>query len=44
LEEGNLRARGRRYGKTIKMGDRVQVRVTAVDLAKRQIEMELVED
>ncbi|MEZ4940164.1 MAG: RNB domain-containing ribonuclease [Saprospiraceae bacterium] len=44
LEEGNLRARGRRYGKTIKMGDRVQVRVTAVDLAKRQIEMELVEE
>ena len=44
LQEGNLRAKGRRYGKSIKMGDRVRVRITAVDLQKRQIEMELVEE
>lgn len=41
LEEGNLRAVGRRYKHQIKMGDRVQVRILAADLAKRQIEMEL---
>ncbi len=43
LEEGNLRATGRRYKRSFKMGDRVQVRIAAVDVAKRQIEMELVE-
>lgn len=43
LEEGNLRATGRRYKKTFKMGDRVQVKIAAVDLAKRQVEMELVD-
>jgi len=43
LEEGNLRAVGRRYKKSFKMGDRVQVKVAAVDLAKRQVEMELVD-
>ncbi len=42
LQEGNLRAVGRRYKREIKMGDRVQVRILAADLAKRQIEMELV--
>lgn len=41
LEEGNLRATGRRYKRTFKMGDKVKVVVTGVDLAKRQIEMEL---
>ena len=40
LEDGNLRAVGRRYKRQIKMGDRVRVRITAVDMAKRQIEME----
>ncbi len=43
LEEGNLRATGRRYKKSYKMGDRVQVKIAAVDLAKRQVEMELVD-
>ena len=43
LAEGNLSATGRRYRKQIKMGDRVQVRIAAVDLQKRQIEMELVD-
>lgn len=43
LQEGNLRAKGRRYGKSFRMGDRVRVRIIAVDLQKRQIEMELVE-
>ncbi len=43
VEEGNLRARARRSGHTIKMGDKVRVRIIAVDTTKRQIEMELVE-
>ncbi|MBL7803634.1 MAG: ribonuclease R [Saprospiraceae bacterium] len=42
VDEGNLRARTRR-GRQIKMGDRVRVRIVAVDLAKRQIEMEWAE-
>lgn len=41
VQEGNLRAVGRRYKRAFKMGDKVPVRVTAVDLAKRQIELEL---
>lgn len=44
LEDGNLRAKGRRYGRVIKMGDKVRVRITGVDLTKRQIEMELLEE
>lgn len=43
LEEGNMRATGRRYKKQFKMGDRLKVRIAAVDLQKRQIEMDLVE-
>ncbi|HNE28702.1 MAG TPA: S1 RNA-binding domain-containing protein, partial [Saprospiraceae bacterium] len=39
VDEGNLRARTR-HGRQIKMGDRVRVRIVAVDLTKRQIEME----
>ncbi|HMX42035.1 MAG TPA: RNB domain-containing ribonuclease, partial [Saprospiraceae bacterium] len=44
LEEGNLRATGRRYKRQIKMGDRVKVIVSSVDLDKRQIEMEWLEE
>lgn len=44
LMEGNLRAMGRRYGHVLKMGDHVRVRIVAVDLQKRQIEMEWVEN
>ena len=43
LQNGNLAAKGLRWGRVFKMGDRVQVRVTGVDLQKRQIELELVE-
>ena len=43
IEDGNLRATGRRYKKQIKMGDRLKVRILSVDLGKRQIEMELAE-
>jgi ribonuclease R len=43
VEEGNLRVTGKRYKRQFKMGDRVNVVVTAVDLQKRQIEMELAE-
>ncbi len=42
LEDGNLRARGRRSNRVIKMGDRVRVRIVAVDSSRRQIEMEWV--
>jgi ribonuclease R len=44
VEEGNLRAKGRRYGRVLKMGDAVRVRVHAVDLAKRQIDLEWAEE
>ena len=43
VEEGNLRVTGRRSKRQFKMGDRINVIVTAVDLQKRQIEMELAE-
>ncbi len=44
VEDGNMRAQGRRYGQSFKMGDRVQVRVADVDLQKRQIELELAQE
>lgn len=44
LQNGNLQARGSRRGRIFKMGDRVRVRVFSVDLQKRQIELELMED
>jgi len=40
LEEGRLRAKGMRSGKMLKMGDEVQIRIVATELAKRQIDME----
>jgi ribonuclease R len=43
VEEGNLRATGRRYKRQFRMGDRVKIRVVSVDLQRRQIEMELAE-
>ncbi len=44
VEEGNLRARARRSGRILKMGDRIRVRIVSVDSARRQIEMEWVEE
>lgn len=41
VEEGNLKAVGRRYKRQFKIGDKVRIRVVSVDLQKRQIEMEL---
>lgn len=43
IDEGRLRARGRRTGKTYRMGDRIQVRIMSVDREKRQIEMGIVQ-
>jgi ribonuclease R len=40
--EGRLRAKGLRSGRIIKMGDAVKVRILETNLAKRQIEMEMV--
>ena len=44
LTNGRLLAKGRRTGKTFKLGDTVKIRVVAVDMAKRQIDMEMVEE
>jgi ribonuclease R len=44
LEDGNMRAKGRRHGRVFRMGDRLQVRVRSVDLNKRQIDLELAEE
>ncbi len=40
--ESRYKATGNRTGKVFKMGDLVQVKIVSTDLAKRQIEMELV--
>jgi ribonuclease R len=39
--DGRLRAKGLRSGRVIKMGDAVKVRIVETNLAKRQIEMEM---
>ena len=41
VEEGNLKAVGRRTKRQFKLGDRVRIRVVSVDIQKRQIEMEM---
>lgn len=41
LTNGRLLAKGRRTGKTFKLGDTVKIRITGADLTKRQIEMML---
>lgn len=43
LDGSGLRAKGKRFGKTVQIGDRVDVRIAAVDLHKRQIDMEWIE-
>jgi ribonuclease R len=42
MDESRLWARGKRTDRLIKMGDTVKVRILRADLAKRQIDMELV--
>ena len=42
VADGRLRAKGLRSGKVFKMGDAVKVLILETNLAKRQIEMELV--
>ncbi len=42
IAEGRLSAKGMRTGKLIKMGDKVKVRILRADLARKQIDMELV--
>lgn len=42
LSEGRLQAKGIYTGQILKMGDEVNVRITATDLARRRIDMELV--
>ena len=44
LDEDNYQVIGRRYGKTYKLGSPVNIRVKAVDMIKKQIDFELVED
>jgi len=43
IGDGRLSATGTRTGQVIKMGDKIKVRVISADLAKRQIELEVVE-
>lgn len=43
VAEGRLRAKGLRTGKVFKMGDAVKVLILETNLAKRQIEMKLVD-
>lgn len=42
LDEGRLRATGRKTGRMIKMGDQVIVRILGADPSKRQIELQMV--
>ena len=44
LDEDNYQVIGRRYGKCYKLGDPVLVRVRAVDMIKKQIDFDLVEE
>lgn len=44
VADGRLRAKSQSSGREYKMGDKVQVRITRTDLAKRQIDMALIED
>lgn len=43
IGDSRLKAVGKRTGKVLKMGDNVRVKILSTDLARRQIEMELVE-
>ena len=44
LDEENYRVVGRKYGYTYQMGDEVTVRVKNVDLDRKQIDFELIQD
>lgn len=44
IEDGRMKAVGKRTGRVLKMGDTVQVRVKDADLMNRRIELELVSD
>lgn len=44
IDDSKMRARGRKYGHVIKMGDRVEVKVIAADIQRRQIELEWVNE
>lgn len=41
---GRLQARGKRTGLTYKLGDTITIKVTNVDMTKRQIEMDLIDE
>nr|MCR5191961.1 RNB domain-containing ribonuclease [Bacteroidales bacterium] len=44
LDEDNYQVIGRRYGKCYKLGDAVKIRVRNVDMLKKQIDFDLVEE
>ena len=44
FQESHLRLKGKRTGKTFQIGDRVTVRVARVDLRRRHISLQLVEE
>ncbi|PKP16848.1 MAG: ribonuclease R, partial [Bacteroidetes bacterium HGW-Bacteroidetes-22] len=44
LDEDNYQVVGQRYGETIKLGDEVKIRVKNVDLQRKQIDFELIQE
>ena len=42
IDEGRLKAVGKRSGLVLKMGDRIMVRIKDADLEQRRIELEMV--
>ncbi|MBR1516675.1 MAG: ribonuclease R [Bacteroidales bacterium] len=44
LDEDNYQVIGRRYGKCYKLGDPVRIRVKGVDMLKKQIDFELIDE
>ena len=44
IDESRLYARGKRSDRLLKMGDTVKVKILSTDLARRQIDMELIEE
>ncbi len=44
LDEDNYQVVGQRYGETIKLGDEVKIKVKNVDLQRKQIDFELIQE
>jgi ribonuclease R len=42
FDEKNYSVRGKKYGKTYRLGDKVKILVKAADVEKRQIDFEMI--